>query len=117
MTEDEGLHGMSPGKNVMITCEMFNVLTRLPSLSTTKGESKLEISCRAPGGGTSILGHTRDVRPEWVSFPGRKPEDGCKFFTKSVRMYHNFDIILPENGWFSFKLNKTYCCLVNFYCK
>ena len=28
------------------------------------------------GGGTPILGHIRDVRPEWVSFPGRKPADG-----------------------------------------
>ena len=32
-------------------------------------------------------------------------------------MGHNFDIILPGNGWFSSKLNKTYCSLVNFYCK
>ena len=69
------------------------------------------------GGGTPILGHIRDVRPEWVSFPGRKTADGCKFFTKNLRMGHNFDIILPGNGWFSFKLNKTYCSLVNFYCK
>ena len=29
-------------------------------------------------------------------------------------MCHNFDIILPENGWFSSKLNETYCSLVNF---
>ena len=28
-------------------------------------------------------------------------------------MGHNFDIILPGNGWFSSKLNKTYCSLVN----
>ena len=69
------------------------------------------------GGGTPILGHIRDVRPEWVSFPGRKPADGCKFLTKNLRMGHNFDIILPGNGWFSAKLNKTYCSLVNFYCK
>ena len=33
------------------------------------------------GGGTPILGHIRNVRPEWVSFPGRKPADGCKFLT------------------------------------
>ena len=70
-----------------------------------------------PGGGTPILGHIRDVRPEWVTFPSRKPVDGCKFFTKNLRMGHNFDIILPGNGWFSSKLNKTYCSLVNFYCK
>ena len=29
-----------------------------------------------PAGGTHILGHIRDVRPEWVSFPGRKSADG-----------------------------------------
>ena len=65
------------------------------------------------GGGTPILGHTRDVWPEWVSFPGQKPADGCKFLTKNLRMGHSFDIILPGNGWFSSKLNKTYCSLVN----
>ena len=27
-----------------------------------------------------ILGHIGDVRPEWVSFAGLKPADGCKFF-------------------------------------
>ena len=69
------------------------------------------------GGGTPILGHIRDVRPEWVTFEGRKPADGCKFLTKNLRMGHNFDIILPGNGWFSSKLNKNYCSLVNFYCK
>ena len=68
------------------------------------------------GGGTPILGHIWDVRPEWVSFPGRKPADGCKFLTKNLRMGHDFDITLPENGRFSSKLNKTYCSLVNFYC-
>ena len=68
-------------------------------------------------GGTPILGHIRDVRPEWVTFPGQKPADGCKFFTKNLQMGHNFDIILPGNGWFSSKLNKTYCSLVNFYCR
>ena len=71
----------------------------------------------AQGRGTPILGHIRDVRPEWVSFPGRKPANGCKFLTKNLWMGHNFDIILPGNGWFSSKLNKTYCSLVNFYCK
>ena len=60
-------------------------------------------------GGTPILG-----QPEWVTFPGRKPADGCKFFTKNLQMGHNFDIILPGNGWFSSKLNKTYCSLVIF---
>ena len=56
------------------------------------------------GGGTPILGHTRDVRPEWVRFPGRKPADGYKFLTKNLRMGHNFDIILPGNGWFFSKI-------------
>ena len=74
-------------------------------------------SAGSRGGGTSILGHIRDVRPEWISFPARKPADGCKFLTKNLRMGHNFDIILPGNGWFSSKLNKTYCSFVNFYCK
>ena len=73
--------------------------------------------CYESPGGTPILGHIRDVRPEWVTFPGRKPADGCKFLTKNLRMGHNFDIILPGNGWFSSKLNKTYCSLVNFCCK
>ena len=53
-----------------------------------------------PGGGTPILGHTRDVRPEWVTFPGRKPADGCKFLTKNLRMGHNFDIIYLGMGDF-----------------
>ena len=51
-----------------------------------------------PRGGTPILDHIRDVRPEWESFSGRKPVDGCKFFTKNLPMGHNFDIILPGNG-------------------
>ena len=67
--------------------------------------------------GGLILGHIRDVRPEWVSFPGRKPADGCKFFTKNLRMSHNFDKILPGNGCVSSKLNKTYRSSVNFYRK
>ena len=61
--------------------------------------------------------HIGDVQPEWVSFPGQKPADGCKFLTKNLRMGHNFDIILPGTGWFSSKLHKTYCSLVNFCCK
>ena len=62
-------------------------------------------------GGTPILGHTRDVRPEWVNFAGRKPADGCKFLTKNLRMGvnfwpknlrmgHNFDIIYLGMGDF-----------------
>ena len=43
------------------------------------------------GGGTPVLGYTRDVRPEWVSFRGQKSADGCKFPPKNQRMGHNFD--------------------------
>ena len=52
-------------------------------------------------------------------FPGWKPVDGCKFFTKNPQMGHNFDIILPGNAWFSSEWNKIYCTssVVNFYCK
>ena len=77
----------------------------------------LSVKVESARGCTPILGLIRDVRPEWVSFPGRKPADGCKFLTKNLRMSHNFDMILPGNGQFSSKLNKTYCSLVNFYCK
>ena len=73
-----------------------------------KGVFKGDSSARHAPGGTPILGHIRDVRPEWVSFPGRKPADRCTFFTKNLRMGHNFDIILPGNGWLSSKLNKTF---------
>ena len=95
---------------------VFKVLEKLLSVlndlywSTFLGA----ISHLIRGGGTPILGHIRDVRPEWVSFPGRKPADGCKFLTKILRMGHNFDKILPGNGCFSSKLNKTYRSLVNF---
>ena len=61
------------------------------------GESLFPKCLNCPGG-TPILGHIRDVQPEWVSFPGRKPADGCKCLTKNLRMGHNFDIILPGNG-------------------
>ena len=70
--------------------------------------SKLAFSAEALArGGTPILGHIRDVRPEWVGFPGQKPADGCKFLTKNLRMGHNFDIFLPGNGWFASELNKN----------
>ena len=55
---------------------------------------------------TPILGYIRDVRPEWVTFPGRKPANECKVLTKIMRMGNNFDIISPGNGWFCSKLNK-----------
>ena len=43
-------------------------------------------------GGTSILDHSRDVRPEYVSFRGQKSVDGCKFFPKNLRMGHNSNV-------------------------
>ena len=77
-----------------------------------------------PGGGTPILCHIRDVRPEWVNFPGQKSADGCKSPPKTcgcvIILIHKtsglvtFSIILPGNVWFSCKLNKTYCNLGNF---
>ena len=48
-------------------------------------------SIGCPGRGTPILGHTKDVWPEWVSFPGQKPADVCKFLPKNLRMCHNFN--------------------------
>ena len=79
--------------------------------------SDLNISAKYHPTDKRFMEHIRVVRPEWVSFPGRKPADGCKFLTKNLQMGHNFDIIVPGNGWFSSKLNKTYCSLVNFCCK
>ena len=92
---------------------------RRPIISMVEGMQYEPVNRQYGGecapGGTPSLGHIRDVRPEWVTFPGREPADGCKFLTKNLRMGYNFDIILPENGWLSSKLNKTYCSLVNLY--
>ena len=44
-----------------------------------------------PRGGTPILGHTGDVRPELVSFRGQKSPDECKFSPKNLRMGRNFN--------------------------
>ena len=44
-----------------------------------------------PPGSTPVLGHIRDVQPEWVSFRGQKSADGCKFLPKNLRMGHNFN--------------------------
>ena len=45
---------------------------------------------RVGGGGehSGVLGHIRDVRTEWMSFPGRTPADGCNFFTTAVYIDH-----------------------------
>ena len=66
------------------------------SILNVCGPFNSEVQIWNPGG-TSILGHIRNVRPEWVSFPGQKPADGCKCLTKNLRMGHNVDVILPEN--------------------
>ena len=49
---------------------------------------------------SSHVGYIEDVQPEWASFPGQKPADGCHFLTENLRMGYN--------------LNKTYCSSVNF---
>ena len=108
------LSGVSKEPTVVWTtysCREHLQLSRVPSVIQSAPSCREHL--HSWGGGTPILGHTRDVRPEWVSFPGQKPVDGCKFLTKNLRMGHNFDITLPGNGWFSSKLNKTYCSLVN----
>ena len=69
------------------------------------------------GGGHSHIGSYYGYAARMGEFSRPKTCDGYKFLTKNLRMGHNFDIILPGNGWFSSKLNKTYCSLVNFYCK
>ena len=111
--------GLRMKKKLQIQLLTFPPHGRFPNQKETSAERirrKLSFGPVSPGG-TPILGHIRDVRPEWVSFPGRKSADGCKLLTKNLRMGHNFDMILPGNGWFSSKLNKTYCSLVKFYCK
>ena len=70
-----------------------------------------------------MVGHTTDARPELVSFLGARSEL-VSFLGQNLPMGHNFNhktsglvtisVILPENGWFSCKLNKTYSNLVNF---
>ena len=59
-----------------------------------------------------------------MSFSDQKPTDGCKFQTKTcewvIILIHKtselvtISIVLLGNGWFSSKLNETYCSLVNF---
>ena len=54
-------------------------------------EERIVFHIQFSGGGTPLLSHNRDVWPKWVSFPGQKPADGCKFLTKNLQMGHNFD--------------------------
>ena len=71
-----------------------------------------------------MLGHTRDVQPEWVSFRGQKYVDGCKFWSNTcgwvIILIHKTSglvtssTILPGSGWFSCKLSKTYLHLAYF---
>ena len=42
----------------------------------TKLSRTLQLDGEPQGAVTPILGHIRDVRPELVSFPARKPADG-----------------------------------------
>ena len=108
-----------PVPSILQILTIFNLYSGRPRMGLSVNskqkvrQAKVKIS---GGGGTPILGYIRDVRPEWMSFPGQKPADGYKFLTKNLRMGHNFDIILPGNGCFPSKLNKTYYSLVNFYC-
>ena len=58
--------------------------------------------------GTPILGHTMDVRPEWVSFRGQNLQMGVNFRLKTwgwvIILIHKISglvtisIILPGNG-------------------
>ena len=70
--------------------------------------------------------YTRGALPYWVilgmcgqngAFSRPKTCRWVQISGQNLRMGHNFDIILLGNGWFSSKLNKTYCSLVNFCCK
>ena len=45
-------------------------------------------------GGTPILGQTRDVQPERVSFRDQKSANGCKFSPKNLRMGYNLQLVL-----------------------
>ena len=49
------------------------------------------LSIRPGGGVTLILGHIREVRPEWVIFEAQKPVNGCKFLPKNLRIGHYFN--------------------------
>ena len=44
-------------------------------------------------GSTPILGSTRDVGPEWVSFRGQKSVNGCTFVPKNMRMGQDFNTL------------------------
>ena len=50
------------------------------------------------GGGTPILGHTRDVRPEWVSFRGPKTCGWVIILMHKTSRLVSVSIILPGNG-------------------
>ena len=91
--------------------------SKLPNTHASHQQHKSFVQSASLGPRELGHSHIRDARPEWVSFPGLKPADGCKFLTKILRMGHNFDINLPGNRWCSSKLNKTYCSLANFCCK
>ena len=74
--------------------------------------------------GTPILGHIRMCGRNGRVFEAKNLRMGVNFFLKTcgwvIILRHKTSglvtilIILPGNEWFSFKLNKTYCNLVNF---
>ena len=74
--------------------------------------------------GTPILSHIRDVRPEWVTFQAKNLRMGVDFWPKTcwwvIILIHEtselftISIILPGNECLSYRLNNTYCSLLNF---
>ena len=80
--------GASAGLQSLQTCIVIKLSKRhgkTIQITRLNEETKTQRWVFNPGGGgTPILGHIRDVRPEWVSLPGRKPANGCKFFTTAV---------------------------------
>ena len=52
------------------------LLTGLTFTASLLGTTDVLYSGPPGGGGTPLLGHIRDLQPEWVSFPGQKPVDG-----------------------------------------
>ena len=93
---------LSPWNQQYINSECLNFL--MSSRSVTPA-----------GGDTPILGQTRDVQPEWVSFPGQGVHLCPKICRWVMILTHRtfglvtISIIILDNGWLSCKLNKTYC--------
>ena len=58
---------------------MFLLIIPLKLTRNSSWLAYIQAQVTSTPGGTPILGHIRDVWPEWVGFPGRKPADGCNF--------------------------------------